>query len=157
MSHVRAEAAANLKISGETMKLRVDAKATMEPLEKGDRVWLYNPQRKKGLSPKLSSPWDGPFFVTEKLSSVTYRIQKGKHSAPKVVHFNRLWKSKGPPKFTWEDGPGTGGASSPTSDVPDNRREDVGDHSHNSTDGGGFPEHSCAWGGGGDGGGGWAS
>ena len=126
MSHVRAEAAANLKISGETMKLRVDAKATMEPLEKGDRVWLYNPQRKKGLSPKLSSPWDGPFFVTEKLSSVTYRIQKGKHSAPKVVHFNRLWKSKGPPKFTWEDGPGTGGASSPTSDVPDNRREDVG-------------------------------
>ena len=102
MASIRAQTAANLKVSAETMKQRVDTKATMEPLEEGDQVWLYNPQRKKGLSPKLSSPWDGPFSVVQRLSSVTYRIRKNKNSAPKVVHFNRLWKFKGPPKFTWD-------------------------------------------------------
>ena len=116
LCNVRAQAAANLKVSAETMKQRSDAKATMEPLKEGDQVWLYNPLRKKGVSPKLSSPWDGPFLVVKRLSSVTYRVQKSKNSAPKVVHFNRLWKCKGPPEFTW--GNSSRGSTRPGDDVP---------------------------------------
>ena len=56
MCNVRAQAAANLKISAETMKQRSDAKATMKPLEEGDRVWLYNPQRKKALAQNYPPP-----------------------------------------------------------------------------------------------------
>ena len=49
-------------------------------------MWLYNPQRKKGKSPKLSRPWEGPYVVVERLNDVVYRIQRGPRAKPKVVH-----------------------------------------------------------------------
>ncbi|UYV71163.1 hypothetical protein LAZ67_8001966 [Cordylochernes scorpioides] len=30
---------------------------------KGEMVWLHNPQRKKGLSPKLQYQWEGPYKI----------------------------------------------------------------------------------------------
>lgn len=36
----------------------------------GDLVWLHNPQRKKGISPKLSRPWEGPYVVVERLETL---------------------------------------------------------------------------------------
>ena len=104
MRTVRAQVEGNLRISADTMKQRKDIKATLEPLEEDDQVWLYNPKRRKGQSPKLSSPWEGPYRVVTKLSAVTYRIQRNRHSACKVVHFNRLWKMKGSPRFSWTGG-----------------------------------------------------
>ena len=103
MCIIRTQAERNLKIAAGTMKRMTDVKATSgsEALEENDPVWLYNPRRKKGQSPKLQSPWEGPYRVVKKLSAVTYRIQKNKQSPCKVVHFNRLWKFKGPPKFSW--------------------------------------------------------
>ena len=35
------------------MKQRYDLALKCQQLEVGDAVWLHNPQRKKGLSPKL--------------------------------------------------------------------------------------------------------
>ena len=105
MRVIREQVAGNVKISAETMKQRKDIKATLEPLKENDQVWLYNPRRKKGQSPKLSSPWDGPYRVVKTLSAVTYRIQKNRQAACKVVHYNRLWKIRGPPKFSWGDTP----------------------------------------------------
>ena len=104
MCTVRAQVEGNLKISADTMKQRKDIKATVESLGEDDQVWLYNPKRKKGQSPKLSSPWEGPYRVVKRLSAVTYRIQRNRHSACKVVHFNRLWKIKGAPRFSWTSG-----------------------------------------------------
>ena len=40
----------------------------------GDFIWLYNPAKKKGVSPKLTSKWEGPYLVVNKLSDVNYRI-----------------------------------------------------------------------------------
>ena len=57
----------------------------------GDPVWLYNPKRKKGRSPKLQNDvYEGPFLVLKRLDDLTYRIQKGAKCKPKVVHHNRL-------------------------------------------------------------------
>ena len=58
----------------------------------GDFVWLHNPARKIGRSPKLCRPWEGPYRVISALSSCTYRIQlrrKGRRRTV-VVHHDRL-------------------------------------------------------------------
>ena len=38
-------------------------------------MWVFNPIRKKGVSPKLCSKWTGPCAVLQKLSDVVYRVQ----------------------------------------------------------------------------------
>ena len=65
-----------------------------------------------------------PYHVVKSLSAVTYRMQKNKQATCKVVHYNRLWKIRGPPRFSWrctpsqEPAPGRGEAAgiAPTSD-----------------------------------------
>ena len=65
------------------------------PLQEGDAVWLHNPQRRKGLTPKLQQPWQGPYIITKKINDLVYRIQLSLKAKPKVVHRNRLWKYSG--------------------------------------------------------------
>jgi hypothetical protein len=80
----------NLKLSSERQKRRYDHKAYKRILKVGDVVRLHNPQRKKGRSPKLHLPWEGPFVVTHRLDDMVYRIQKSAKARPKVVHIDRL-------------------------------------------------------------------
>ncbi|KAK3728410.1 hypothetical protein QZH41_007793 [Actinostola sp. cb2023] len=71
---------------------------------RGDAVWLHNPKRKKGRSPKLQNDvYEGPFLVLSQLDDVTYRIQKGAKTKPKVVHHNRLKPYEGTNAPTWLD------------------------------------------------------
>ena len=74
------------------MKRRYDAEADYSVFEKADAVWLYNPQRKKGVSPKLSRPWTGPYIIIKRINDLVYRIQQGPKSKLKVVHRYRLWR-----------------------------------------------------------------
>ena len=55
----------------------------------GDRVWLQNKRRRKGLSPKLAAKWLGPYQVTRVISDWLYQVQKGDGKL-QVVHHNRL-------------------------------------------------------------------
>ena len=64
-------------------------------------MWLYNPKRKKGISPKFSRPWEGPYLVTEPINDLLYRIQKSPHAKEKVVHRNQLWKYQGDNFTSW--------------------------------------------------------
>lgn len=72
------------------MKTRYDRKSNNRQFEEGSLVWLHNPVRSKGKSPKLQAKWDGPYRVVTKINDVTYRIQKGHRGAPKIVHIDRL-------------------------------------------------------------------
>ncbi|XP_049308039.1 uncharacterized protein LOC125777350 [Bactrocera dorsalis] len=74
------------------MKDRFDQAANSKGFEEGDLVLLYNPLRKKGLSPKLQTAWEGPYMVMKRLNDVVYRIQRnGKARCKmKVVHLERL-------------------------------------------------------------------
>ncbi|KAJ8978840.1 hypothetical protein NQ317_012044, partial [Molorchus minor] len=46
--------------------------------------------RRRGLSPKLQTLWEGPYEVLARINDVVYRIKKSSGGKPRVVHFNRL-------------------------------------------------------------------
>ena len=62
------------------------------PFKEGEKVWVYGPPSKKGVSKKLvADRWRGPYIVTEKLGETLYKVrsQKGKHHF-KIVNHRRL-------------------------------------------------------------------
>ncbi|GBM87176.1 hypothetical protein AVEN_78691-1 [Araneus ventricosus] len=59
-------------------------------LEEGDQVWMYNPKRRRGLSPKLQQNWEGPYTIVKKLNDVIFRVQRPPNAKPKVIRINRL-------------------------------------------------------------------
>ncbi len=69
--------------------------------DRGDASWLHNPQKKKGICPKLMHRFDGPFLVIRRMSDVLYRIQKCPKSKPNVVHHDRLKAYRGPNTPGW--------------------------------------------------------
>ena len=71
-------------------KRNYDRRASEHGLKEGQLVWLFNPARKKHLSPKLQLRWEGPWLIVKRLSDVTVRIQLRRGSKPKVVHVDRL-------------------------------------------------------------------
>ncbi|UYV64161.1 CPNE9 [Cordylochernes scorpioides] len=79
----------NLHFSSEKMKDRYNIKTSDKTFKEGEMVWLHNPQRKKGLSPKLQYQWEGPYKIIKCLNDVIFRIQKTSTSKPKVVHYYR--------------------------------------------------------------------
>lgn len=81
-----------LRITSDRMKTRYDRRANTAGFQADDLVWLYNPKRQKGLSPKLQADWEGPYLVITRINDVVYRIQRhGKPRAKmKVVHIDRL-------------------------------------------------------------------
>ncbi|GBN70610.1 hypothetical protein AVEN_61475-1 [Araneus ventricosus] len=72
------------------MKTRYDSGATSHHFKEGDQVWMYNPKRRRGLSPKLQQNWEGPYTIVKKLNNVIYRVQRSPNAKPKVIHINRL-------------------------------------------------------------------
>lgn len=102
----------NLHFAAEAMRRHYDRGARVTGHAEGDQVWLHNPRRRKGLSPKLQSPWEGPYFIVERVSEVTYRIRRGTRGRPKVVHVDRLWRYHGPGRYTWGPEQEAGDASS---------------------------------------------
>ena len=80
-------ARSNLKLSSERSKMYYNTKSS----DNTTPVWLSNPKKKKGVSPKLSRNWEGPYIVMKPIYDLVYRIQLGTTTKPKVVHWNRLW------------------------------------------------------------------
>ncbi|GFW94963.1 hypothetical protein TNCV_1464611 [Trichonephila clavipes] len=79
-----------INLRTEKMKTRYDTKATGHQFKEGDKVWFYNPTRRKGLSPKLQSHWDGPYTILKIINDVVIRIRKSTNSKRRVVHYDRL-------------------------------------------------------------------
>ena len=101
LEQVHEFARSQLKITSDRMKRYYDAHLEGQRLEAGDPVWLHNPQRKKGITPKLMRPWQGPYVVTKRINDLVYRIQLGPRTKPRVVHRNRLWKYSGHNPPSW--------------------------------------------------------
>ena len=87
------------------MKQRYDMSLRCPQLKAGDAVWFHNSQRKKGLTPKLQRPWQGPYTVTKRINDLVYRVQLRPSAKPKVVHRNRLWLYSGDDPPSWFQGP----------------------------------------------------
>ena len=68
-----------------------DSRVSGQPYHVGDKVWLYQPTARKGISKKLGRPWEGPYTVVKVISEAIYRIKKNGTGRKRVVaHFNRL-------------------------------------------------------------------
>ena len=66
--------------------------ATQEEMCIRDRVWLFNPKRRRGRSTKLQTNWEGPYTVKKRINDVVYRIQQEGQRKFKVVLLDRLAK-----------------------------------------------------------------
>ncbi|KAJ8946378.1 hypothetical protein NQ318_011784 [Aromia moschata] len=90
MDDIHERVRSNIQGASGRMKETYDINANDGRYQPGNQVWLYNPQRRRGLSPKLQSSWEGPYEVVTRINDVVYRIQKLPRGKPRVVHFNRL-------------------------------------------------------------------
>ncbi|KAJ8915311.1 hypothetical protein NQ315_014819, partial [Exocentrus adspersus] len=85
-----AEVRQKMRIESDRMKTRYDLRANTGGFQVGEKVWLYNPKRTKGKSPKLQKSWEGPYIIVTRLNDVVYRIQKNPQAKMKIVHIDRL-------------------------------------------------------------------
>lgn len=90
MRKVHCIARASLLEAGQKQKRLYDRKINKHQYHKGDAVWLRIYVKPKGLSKKLQLKWEGPFKIIDRISDLTFKIQKNKRSSCKIVHFNRL-------------------------------------------------------------------
>ncbi|GBN32938.1 hypothetical protein AVEN_43413-1 [Araneus ventricosus] len=72
------------------MTTRYDSGATDHHFNEGDQVSLYNPKRRRVLSPKLQQKWEGPYTIVKRLNDVIYRVRRSPNGKPKVIHINQL-------------------------------------------------------------------
>ncbi|GBM54890.1 hypothetical protein AVEN_158322-1 [Araneus ventricosus] len=73
LESVHAFARERIKLASERMKTRYESKATDHHFKEGDLVWMYNPKRRRGPSPKLQQNWEGPYTIVKKLNDIVYR------------------------------------------------------------------------------------
>ena len=50
-----------LKIASDKMKTQYNIRSNSVGFQEGDQVWLFNPKRHRGRSPKLQTNWEGPY------------------------------------------------------------------------------------------------
>ncbi|GBM46684.1 hypothetical protein AVEN_261059-1 [Araneus ventricosus] len=74
LESVHAFSRERIKLASERMKTRYDSRATDHHFKERDLVWMYNPKRRRGLSPKLQQNWEGPYTVVKKLNDVVYSL-----------------------------------------------------------------------------------
>ena len=87
--------------SARHQKKNYDRKANSHGLQTGRFVWLHDPKKKKGVSPKLQLRWKGPYLIVTQLSDVVFRIQSSPRAKPMVVHSDRLKPYEGERLATW--------------------------------------------------------
>lgn len=80
----------HLRIASEKMKAQYDLRSNPRIFSPGDKVWFFNPVRRKGFSPKLQIDWEGPCEVTECLSQVVYKVRVPGKRNDIVIHVDRL-------------------------------------------------------------------
>ncbi|GFW39725.1 retrovirus-related Pol polyprotein from transposon 412 [Trichonephila clavipes] len=73
-------------MASEKIKTRYDVRATGHDFLEGDKLWLWNPERRKGLSPKVQTSWKGYYTVLERLNDVVVWIQKSPHPKTRIIH-----------------------------------------------------------------------
>ena len=64
--------------------------------KEGDYVLLHYPVVQPGKSPKLASPWRGPYETLKCLNDVNYKIKEITTGKVQVVHYDRMKKYHGP-------------------------------------------------------------
>ncbi|XP_033760732.1 uncharacterized protein LOC117342645 [Pecten maximus] len=77
----------HLDTAAKSQKQTYDRKLKLREFEQGTWVWRWYPPK---AGQKLELGWTGPYLVVEKISALTYKIQKEKQSAAINVHVDHL-------------------------------------------------------------------
>ena len=94
-----------LKRSHVHQKREYDRGAHTNEWSVGKAVWLFNPTKQVGKSPKLMIFWEeDPYVIIEKVNDVVMKIQKSRCHKPRIVHVDRLKLVKGPADISWYTG-----------------------------------------------------
>ena len=64
----------HLRLETQRLKRLYGHKLNVSKFKQGDLVWFFNPRLRKGYSPKLQCPWEGPYTIVKKINDVVYRI-----------------------------------------------------------------------------------
>ena len=81
----------NLQRAQQKMKDYYDQKTKEPVFEVGQRVWVYTPRTRKGLSKKLMHNWLGPYRIVEKLSPVHFKLRTtANNKVAFSCHANRM-------------------------------------------------------------------
>lgn len=65
----------NIKRAQAQQKEYHDRKAVQPTYKLGDRVWLTNVNKKKGLNPKLQEKYQGPYYIADVSDNNTYELR----------------------------------------------------------------------------------
>ena len=79
-----------LNIASQEKERLYDHRSHANTYREGEKVWLYNPQSKKGRSPKLQTQWEVPWEITKRVTDLVYRIQRNPKGKIKFVQHDRL-------------------------------------------------------------------
>ena len=82
------------------MKTHFDKKAAPPTFKVGQKVFVHDPTKKKGLTKKLSDHFQGPYTIIEQKSPVQFILEGMGPRTSNLVHANRLKLMPEPSKHT---------------------------------------------------------
>ena len=91
----------NAEQATRVQKKYYDSRARHVTFKVADSVWLYNPIRKKGRTPKLDMSWQGPYAITNLIGGVLAEIKQSRRSKARIVHVDKLAHTKTPIDMSW--------------------------------------------------------
>ena len=81
----------NIELAQQKQKQHQDKNAKEPEFSIGERVWIYLPVTKQGLTHKLIHPWNGPHRIIEKTSPVNFKVESCDNKRrQQIVHANRM-------------------------------------------------------------------
>ncbi|XP_071085734.1 uncharacterized protein [Haliotis cracherodii] len=88
----KAIARENMETSQEINKAYQHPKSQEPNFSLGQQVFLHNPAVTKGLSPKLTQPWKGPYYISATGPNHTFKLHRCSDNMEhkSMVHANRL-------------------------------------------------------------------
>ena len=89
-SVTREMAKQNIKQAQEEQKRYHDQKAAKPTFKLGDKVWLTNVNKKKGLNPKLQPRYIGPYYIADVGDNDTYILHDCETHRPLKSRMNAL-------------------------------------------------------------------
>ena len=100
-------------------KSQYDKRAISSMYKVGDLVWLNNPSKKVGRSPKLQTFWEAePWTITKIFSDVVIKIKKRAKRKQRVVHVDRVQKVRRPEEWNLEEITTPGEVEETTEELP---------------------------------------
>ena len=70
--------------------------AVHQDLTVGEYVWLFNPTKKKGRSPKLMIPWEAePYKIVKFINPVVVQIKRRNSRNYRVVNIDKIKRAEG--------------------------------------------------------------